>query len=57
MRLACAFASAIALGGCGPGPSSGWQPAFDAGAIGWFLNVWGPSADDLYAVGGTPTRA
>ena len=37
-------------------PDEVWTPAFDAESIGWFLlNVWGPSANNLYAVGGAPT--
>lgn len=32
-----------------------WKEAFDADGFGWLLNVWGPSPDDLWAVGGTPT--
>jgi hypothetical protein len=40
---------------CGGGrDASGWQTAFDAGATGWLLDVWGPAGDDLYAVGGAP---
>ena len=31
-----------------------WREAFDATDTGWLLNVWGPSGDDLYTVGGTP---
>jgi hypothetical protein len=33
-----------------------WTPAFDAQAegTGWLLSVWGPSASDLFAVGGPP---
>lgn len=36
-------------------PSPSWTPAFDATSTGWLYNVWGPSGDDLYAAGGTPT--
>ena len=36
-----------------PEPSEGWTDAFDASDLGWFLSTWGPSADDLYAVGGS----
>ncbi|MBX5480468.1 MAG: hypothetical protein IRZ16_01275 [Myxococcaceae bacterium] len=42
-----AFAALAAIG-CGPA----WQPAFDANGN-WYLNVGGPSATDVYAVGGT----
>ncbi len=31
-----------------------WNLAFDAQQVGWFLNVWGSSEDNLYAAGGTP---
>ena len=43
---------------CGSSSESepAWAPAFDATSTGWLLNVWGPSADELYAVGGTPDR-
>lgn len=34
-----------------------WAQAFDARALGWLLNVWGPSGDDLYAVGGNASEA
>lgn len=45
------------MGGCsGPDPAVGWAPAFDATDTGWLLNVWGPSGDDLRAVGGDPDR-
>jgi hypothetical protein len=33
-----------------------WETAFDAAELGWFLYTWGPSADDVYAVGGTPAE-
>lgn len=33
-----------------------WSVAFDAGAVGWLMNVWGPSPDALYAVGGRPAE-
>lgn len=38
----------------GGGESRQWREAFDATETGWLLNVWGPSGDDLYAVGGSP---
>jgi len=43
---------------CGPSDHGGgdWEQAFDASSTGWLLNVWGPSADDLYAAGGNPAR-
>lgn len=47
---------AIALTGCPDDGTGGWVEAFDATETGWLLSVWGPSGDDLYAVGGTPTR-
>ncbi|MFT7583585.1 MAG: hypothetical protein ACI9MR_005272 [Myxococcota bacterium] len=56
---ACAYLGflAFALAGCDPLPgedSTDWEPAFDAASTGWLLSVWGPSADDLYSVGGEP---
>ena len=35
-------------------PGEGWREAFAARDVGWLLSVWGPAADDLYAVGGRP---
>lgn len=51
----------LLLGGCPGGggeggEKSGWSEAFDATEIGWLMHVWGPSGDDLYAVGGEPDR-
>jgi len=40
------------LGGCGP--DTAWRPAWDADANGWVMNAWGPSATEVYAVGGSP---
>jgi hypothetical protein len=34
------------------GPPDTWSPAFDANDTGWLLSLWGPSPDELYAVGG-----
>lgn len=52
LRSALPLVGLVVLTGC---PSDlEWSPAFDAAAAGWLLSVWGPSADDLYAVGGTP---
>ncbi len=31
-----------------------WSQAFDAESVGWFLCLWGPTADSLYAIGGAP---
>ncbi|ACY14636.1 sialidase family protein [Haliangium ochraceum] len=31
-----------------------WEQSFDTYTEGFFLNIWGPAADDLYVVGGTP---
>lgn len=31
-----------------------WEEAFPAEDLGWLLAAWGPSADDVFAVGGTP---
>jgi hypothetical protein len=39
-----------------PPGDAGWKVAFDATDGGWLLNVWGSSAADLHAVGGTPTQ-
>ena len=46
---------------CGDDPggdlgASEWMadPAAEALADGWLLSVWGPAADDVWAVGGTP---
>jgi len=52
-----ALCLAFVLAGCPSGddpPSYEWEEAFDASSTGWLLNVWGPSGDDLYAVGGSP---
>ncbi len=58
MRLSPAItaAAALALSACSGPSQSGWEPAFDASEIGWFLNTWGPAPDNLYAVGGTPDK-
>lgn len=51
---------AAVLAGCGsdeqPSQAPTWGPAFDAVSFGWILSVWGPSSDELYAVGGEPDR-
>jgi hypothetical protein len=51
-RLACVMAMGLAA--CGPEKPEevGWSVAFDATEVGWLLNVWGPSPDNLYAAGG-----
>lgn len=62
MRAAFALVL-LSLAGCpetvdppdGGGPTS-WAPTFDAASAGWLLNTWGPSPDDLYAVGGTAAK-
>ncbi len=60
MRYACwlGLLVAVAASGCGPGSEDDderpWEVAFDATDTGWLLNVWGPSDDELYTVGGTP---
>ncbi|MEZ4405750.1 MAG: hypothetical protein R3A52_04525 [Polyangiales bacterium] len=56
-RARWATAIVAAIVGCSdPSPSApatpSWSAAFDARELGWLLNVWGPSGDDLYAVGG-----
>ena len=52
--LALLFLLAVACGPADTGRGT-WEQAFDASTTGWLLNVWGPSADDLYVVGGNPT--
>ena len=43
----------LLLSGCPTDPEvDGWVDSFDANDRGWLLSVWGPAADDLYAVGG-----
>jgi hypothetical protein len=45
----------ISLCGCPrEAPQTTWHTAFDASSLGWLLDVSGPAADDLYAVGGAP---
>lgn len=50
----------VLLAACPAGPDPpavpGWREAFPARDVGWLLGVWGPAADELYAVGGTPDR-
>lgn len=64
-RTARAVALAAALAGLGLGVGCGpdtppepdpyaWTEAFPADTFGWLLNVWGPGASPLYAVGGAP---
>lgn len=61
-RSSLLLSAALALVGCssdpapeGPTPAeTAWKTAFDASSFGWLLSVWGPSGDDLYAVGGAP---
>ncbi|MEM7675333.1 MAG: hypothetical protein AAF449_04940 [Myxococcota bacterium] len=50
------FTLAAACGSDPAPPNPTWSTAFDAARFGWLLNVWGSSADDLYAVGGSPSR-
>lgn len=49
---------AAAASACGDSPAPpvdvAWKEAFPARELGWLLGIWGPSPDDLYAVGGTP---
>ncbi len=54
--VAMVGALSLLLSGCpdDPAPPAGWTEAFDASSLGWLLNVWGPTGDDLYAVGGNP---
>lgn len=51
-RFAWVPLAAGLLSGC-PGPDTTWREAFDASDTGWLMNVWGPSADEMYAVGGS----
>ncbi|HJL14209.1 MAG TPA: hypothetical protein RMH99_01065 [Sandaracinaceae bacterium LLY-WYZ-13_1] len=48
--LVLVLVALVALVGCGPDTT--WQPAFDATEAGWLMNVWGPSEDERFAVGG-----
>lgn len=51
---------AVALLRCTDPPAPAgpvWAAPFDASSLGWLLNVWGPSGDDLYAVGGRRSDA
>jgi hypothetical protein len=41
---------------CSDGSGTPWGKAFDPPAA-WLLDTWGPSPDDLYAVGGTESAA
>lgn len=61
MKHASIFAATIlSFGtlGCDPDPqppaTPAWSEAFPANDLGWLMSVWGPSGDDLYAVGGAP---
>lgn len=60
MRATFALLSAAALVACDDGggdpddPPPAWRTAFAAEEQGAFLSVWGPSADDVWAVGGQP---
>jgi photosystem II stability/assembly factor-like uncharacterized protein len=53
---ALGLASLLVTGCPDDGPDRRWRPAFDATDAGWLLNVWGPTPDDLLAVGGTPAE-
>ncbi|MEM9073345.1 MAG: hypothetical protein AAGE52_32875 [Myxococcota bacterium] len=55
-RTVVRFALASLLVACPGGNGASWEEAFDASSVGWLLSVWGPSSDNLYAVGGTPTE-
>lgn len=54
LAFALGLASATACGSGHPSNVS-WEQAFDPTATGWLLSVWGPTDDDVYAVGGTAT--
>lgn len=45
----------LALAGC-DAPDTTWRQAPEAETLGWGMNVWGPSGDELYVVGGNPER-
>jgi hypothetical protein len=50
--LLCVFAS-----GCPSDPpvdNESWAEEFDATDVGWLMCAWGPSATEIYAVGGGP---
>jgi hypothetical protein len=52
-------AMGLAAAGCGssavdPLAAPAWQPAFDPGAAGALLSVWGPDERSVWAVGGQP---
>jgi hypothetical protein len=51
LRSLLSVATAALLASCGPDTT--WRPAFDATETGWLMNAWGPSADEIYAVGGS----
>ena len=53
--LACALLTACPGPGPEPEPEASWEIAYAGDeSFGALLSVWGPSADDLYAVGGNP---
>ncbi|MEO0324596.1 MAG: hypothetical protein AAF447_16655 [Myxococcota bacterium] len=55
--LLVVFAVACGGGSGVPAGATEWEPQPDGEALaadGWLLSVWGPSADDLFAVGGQP---
>jgi hypothetical protein len=56
MRASAAIAALGALTALSCGPDTRWKTAFDATSVGWLMNVAGPSATQLYAVGGAPDR-
>lgn len=61
LSLLALAASTAVLTGCPqestdpPAVDTTWREAFDARETGWLLNAWGPSASDVYAVGGAPS--
>lgn len=56
LRLVALVAISFTVACPGPSEPEGWVPAFDATESGWLLSVWGPTPDNLVAVGGTPDR-
>ena len=56
MRLELWLACGLVLAGCPNDPSGPeaepWSSEYETADMGWLLSVWGPSTDDLYAVGG-----
>ena len=56
--LLCMLGAVPACGSSGAGgdDDNPWREAFDAEKRGWFLNAWGSSENDVYALGGESSR-